>query len=105
MVSLRAGIDTFRFWQLADRSVQQKSAKVDAAALLMECRDRYPNCNILLGSLERDGIAVVPDYWSAEKCAVARSEIDRLIETHPDVVQRFSGGSDKRMFGVEAVSP
>ena len=64
-----------------------------------------PDLVALLAFVERDGIAVVPGYWSEDKCAQARSEIDRLMIEYPAIVRASSGGSDKRMYGVESVSP
>lgn len=52
--------------------------------------------------LEREGIVVVPGFWSAERCAEARSELTRLEQAYPDCVHRRS---DRRMFGVNRVSP
>jgi hypothetical protein len=56
-------------------------------------------------TIRREGIVVIRGYWSLDKCAASRAEIDALICTYPQLVQRSSGGSDRRMFGVESVSP
>lgn len=58
----------------------------------------------LIKSLQKDGVAVVTDYWDEDRCASARAEIDRLLSEFPNAVRRFSGGADRRMFGVEGQS-
>ena len=103
MLSVRAGIDTFRYWRSARQIAEKHESRV-AADALAKLRKVRPEAGSILSVIRRDGVAVVPNYWSAEKCVVACAEINRLIGEFPAVVQQFSGGSDKRMFGVEAVS-
>jgi hypothetical protein len=52
-------------------------------------------------ALERQGIVVVPGFWSRERCAEARAELARLELAHPDHVHRRS---DRRLFGVNRAS-
>jgi hypothetical protein len=59
----------------------------------------------LTGMRERDGVIAIPGYWPTERYAQARAEIDRIVAQYPDTVQNHSGGADKRMYGVESVSP
>jgi hypothetical protein len=60
---------------------------------------------LLVHQAEHDGVAVIANYWPSERCAKARAEIDRIILEYPHAVQNYSGGADKRMFGVESASP
>ena len=105
MPSVRAGLETFKYWDNARRAVADHADRIDRALLGPALLRSRLDWNTLFSSLKRDGIAVVPEYWSAARCEQGRGEIDRLIMAHPDVVREFSGGSDKRMFGVESVSP
>lgn len=105
MLNLRAGIGTFRYWNSIDRVIGQQGAKVDRPTWLARLRQSGADIDTIVASLQRDGIITLPGYWSAEKCATGRAEIDRLVADYPDSVRNFSGGADKRMFGVEAVSP
>jgi hypothetical protein len=105
MLSLRAGLETFKYWGNARPAVADDADRIDPTRLRAALLRSRPDWNALFSSLKRDGIAVVPEYWSAAKCEQGRAEIDRLIVAYPKVVREFSGGSDKRMFGVESVSP
>ncbi len=96
---------TLRYWRNASRAGALHAEAIDAAWLRAQLLKVRPDLDVLLAVVRRDGIAAVPGYWSAEEVAVGRAEIDRLIKAYPDSVQLFSGGSDKRLFGVEAVSP
>jgi hypothetical protein len=104
MPNLRAAIDTYRYWNGFEQTCIENSSKVDDVDSLANLRSARSEIDGILASLRGTGIAVVPNYWSAEKCATARNEIDRLIAQYPAAVKIFSGGSDKRMFGVEEVS-
>ena len=103
MLRMRAGLDTLRYWRSARETAERQESKV-AATTLAKLRNVRPDIDRVLDAIRRDGLAVIEDYWPREKCALACNEIDRLNREFPAVVQRFSGGSDKRMFGVEAVS-
>jgi hypothetical protein len=105
MLSLRAGIDTLRYWDNALVIAGENASRADRARLHLRLRGKRPDFDALSAAIMRHGVAIVPGYWSAERCAEARAEIDRLIAAYPATVRIFSAGSDKRMFGVEAVSP
>ena len=51
-----------------------------------------------LDSLERLGICVIPDYWSAKHCAAARSEVERVITQYPQYVNG-NAKADVRVYG------
>jgi hypothetical protein len=104
-VKLRSAVDTYRHWNLMAEVRAERERQVDRTALDAKLHQLFPDFLRLLSRLQSSGVVAVPDYWSAEKCAVGRDEIDRLAAKYPGVVQRNSGGADKRMFGVESVSP
>jgi hypothetical protein len=58
----------------------------------------------ILESLHTHGYAVVPGFYDAARCALLRSEIDRIIREQPDVVHRDKLDSDLRVFGAERAS-
>jgi hypothetical protein len=103
MLSVRAGLETLKYWPKSRPS--DHTDGIDRVHLRADLLHHRSDWDALFNRVERDGIAVVPGYWSEHKCAQGRAEIDRLILAYPNVVQRFSGGSDRRMFGVESVSP
>lgn len=103
-MTLRSGIETYRYWNLMAEHRATKGVQVDGNVLDARLRQLHPDSEQLLDRLRSSGVAAIPAYWSAEKCEIARAEIDRLAQQYPDVVQRNSGGADKRMFGVESVS-
>lgn len=51
------------------------------------------------------GIAVVPDYWTAERCAAARDAIDAFLAARPERVWTDATGADRRVYGLERVDP
>jgi hypothetical protein len=104
-LNFNAAVQTYRYWSSQAETRVEHERPVDAAVLQAKLLQLWPDFDRLLRQLRSDGVAAIEDYWSADKCAAARGEIDRLLEQYPQVVQRNSGGSDKRMFGVEAVSP
>src|ERR1700761_1152617 len=57
-----------------------------------------------VNQLRRDGYHVIPNYYSAERCAGLRAEIDRIIAEQPDVVQQDDLKSDSRVYGAERAS-
>jgi hypothetical protein len=105
MVGLRSGLNTLRYWRRVNESTARNGAKIDRAALEPRFLAMRLDGNAILSELRRRGICVIPDYWSSEKCAAARAEIERIIVEYPDCVQKYSNGADSRMFGVESVSP
>jgi len=104
MLALQSGIRTARFWAHAHRTFSRQAARADRAALSRQLCAARADSEALIAALRRDGVVAVPDYWTAEKCALARNEIDQLIAQYRDAVQLYSAGADKRMFGVESVS-
>lgn len=104
-VRLRSGIDTYRYWSRLADTRAERGAKIDRGALNIRLRQQNPASTKLLNRLCSSGVVAIAGYWSAEKCAASRAEIDRLTRDYPGVVQYNSGGADKRMFGVESVSP
>lgn len=103
-MTLRRAFDMWRYWRQADATAVSQATAVDRAALYAELKQNRSDLATLLAAIERDGSVAVPGYWSEEKAAQARLEIDRLIALYPESLQIFSGGSDKRMFGVEVAS-
>jgi Phytanoyl-CoA dioxygenase (PhyH) len=104
-LSIESAVKTYRYWNSQNETFSYHTTKVDRAQLKSDLLRMRPDFSALERSLMADGIAVVPSYWSAEQAAAGRAEIDRLIESYPDAVHVRSGQSDKRMFGVESVSP
>jgi hypothetical protein len=105
MVKIRSAVETFRYWNQTSQVCAEQARQVDRVALRSDLRQVLPDGKRIERALLRDGIAVIADYWPADKCAAGRDEIDRLISTYPQAVQTSSGDSDKRMFGIESVSP
>ncbi|MCH4544435.1 phytanoyl-CoA dioxygenase family protein [Rhizobium changzhiense] len=104
MLSIRNGIDARNYWRSVLKSQQEHALPVKAdelSAYLMSVRSDSAD---IVKRIASDGVVVVEDYWSAEQCAKAVTEMDKVIETYPDCVRQFSGGADRRMFGVEMVS-
>src|SRR6185312_2164135 len=103
-VKLRSGIDTYRYWSVLADTRAERGTLIDSAELDARLRQLNPDSARLLNRLRSSGVVAIHGYWSAEKCAAGRAEIDRLTRDYPGVVQYNSGGADKRMFGVESVS-
>jgi hypothetical protein len=57
-----------------------------------------------LVTLERDGIQIIPGYYSAAQCAVLREEIDSIIEGARDAAWVDDQKSDHRVNAAERVS-
>lgn len=62
-----------------------------------------PNASHILYILQRDGICIIPDFWSTDKCILARAEVDRIIKNYPEFIHP-AAKSDVRIFGVDTVS-
>jgi Phytanoyl-CoA dioxygenase (PhyH) len=105
MLNLHAAIDAHRYWKNFEQTCAENGSKVDCSILLSSLRSFHGEIDGVVGTLRSTGIALVDNYWPAEKCAAARGELDRIIAQYPDAVNIFSGGADRRMFGVEEVSP
>jgi hypothetical protein len=104
-MDIRSAFETHRYWNSQRQFFFERSQKVDHESRRSALQRERADYESLLRDLVNDGIAVVPSYWPEEKCRAGREELDRLIATYPEAVHRHSGGSDKRMFGVESVSP
>jgi hypothetical protein len=104
MLNFRAGVGTLYHWARTLRGTQRTATPVDLVAARQALMGDRPDLDALIGTLRKDGVAAVPDYWSAERCAEARSEMDRLLADYPTAVQLYSNASDKRMYGVESAS-
>jgi Phytanoyl-CoA dioxygenase (PhyH) len=100
-----SAFETFRYWNRIKKEMKRDGNRADDAALRNLAPPRGIELDTLVSAMRRDGVVTIPGYWSAEKCVEARAEIDRLIAEYPQCVQNYSVGSDKRMFGVEEVSP
>lgn len=104
MTSILAGLRTWRLWHHLKRTAQRRALPVDCNRLHDVLSAKRPDLDRLLDSVRTHGVVAVPDYWTADQCALARAEIDRIIRENPDQVQKHSNGADKRMFGVESAS-
>ena len=103
-MNINSALQTYRYWKRQAEIRAEKEHRVNPAELQSKLEQLGSDSGRLLHELQSTGVVAIPGYWSAEKCAAGRCEIDRLSEQYPHVVQRNSGGSDKRMFGVEAMS-
>lgn len=56
-----------------------------------------------LAKVEADGICIVENFWSEEKCARARSEVDRIIAQYPKYVNG-NAKADQRVYGANNAS-
>src|SRR5258706_4514611 len=90
-----------RYWRNQNVQRRENGRLIDKSALLADARNMQPGLDGALTRLRRDGVAVIENYWSRDRCEAARREIDRLMESSPGCVHRFSADSDKRMFGIE----
>lgn len=56
-------------------------------------------------AIKKNGVAVVEDFYSPQKCADLCEEIDRLLEKYKDKIWTDKQQSDHRIFGAEKFSP
>ena len=105
MLDLTAASQARRCWKanLAQQREHANSANVAALKTIAEAA--HPGISAQLARLHRDGVAVIENYWPAERCAEARAELDRLIRDQPHSVRFFSNNSDRRVFGAETAGP
>lgn len=103
-MTLRDGIETRRYWRSLLQVQAERALPLGKEGRANISREMREEMKPLLATLRRDGVAIIENYWSAEKCTTARNEIDRLISAYPEHVHLCSGGADRRMFGVEMVS-
>ncbi|MEM7261078.1 MAG: phytanoyl-CoA dioxygenase family protein [Planctomycetota bacterium] len=55
-------------------------------------------------ALERDGVAVIPNFLNSETCATLRDAIDTRLEEAPEHAWVDPEGADHRLFGFERCS-
>ena len=104
MANLRTGLKNLVRWtQAKQRSATQAQHK-DPEELFSELGQQRADLDQLVAAVRKDGVVAISGYWPAQRCAQARSEIDRLIGAFPASVQTHSGGADQRMYGVESAS-
>jgi hypothetical protein len=104
-LNIQSALKTYRYWNGHSEMLSVHTRKVDQARMKLDLLRMRGDYNELERDLRTDGIAVIGSYWSADKAEAGRAEIDRLISVYPEAVHCRSGNSDKRMFGVESVSP
>lgn len=104
-MSISSALQTYRYWNQQAEVRASHGRRADVGELQARLEKLRPGFASAWDRLRSSGVVAIANYWSADECAAGRDEIDRLAVEYPDVVQRNSGGADKRMFGVEAVSP
>ena len=57
-----------------------------------------------LAEVERSGICIVKNYWSADECEQGRREVDRVIAEYPAYVNG-NAKADVRVYGANNASP
>src|SRR5438477_11446417 len=105
MVNLRAGASSLLHWLRAERAATGMVRAIDGPALQRELSAQRPDLATLLAGIKEQGVVAVPGYWSAERCALARAAFDRVLAENPASVQAYSGGSDRRLYGMESADP
>lgn len=101
MTKLLAGAKALVYWL---REMRAQAKRPAASQGLTPASGSDIQMQSVLDKVRRDGVAALPGYWSAERCAEARAELDRIITQYPQAVQSRSRGSDKRVYGVEEAS-
>src|SRR4051794_710689 len=101
MIDAKLGLSALRRWGEQRQQQKENASPVDVRTLKAAARVAHPGIDDQFSCLHRDGVAVIENYWDAERCAQARAELDRLILDQPNNVRLFSNGSDKRLFGAE----
>ena len=105
MLSLKNGIAARRYWKSACDRQRENAIPADLNTLKAAVEAAHPGMDAKLTELRRQGVMAMEGYWSPERCAAARAELDQLMQSQPDCVRRFSNNSDKRMFGAEMAGP
>jgi len=59
----------------------------------------------MLESVNKDGVIVVEEYWTAAQCSAARNTLDILLESYKDQAWKSEDGADQRLFGAEKLDP
>lgn len=85
--------------------VPRFSTALDYASFLVTRKSRPKADDAKIAALaeevDREGFAVIENYWPTEKCDACRQEFEQAIEAHPEHVRRYS---DTRIFGAEHFS-
>lgn len=102
MINLRAGAASFLHWLRTERAAASMTHAVDRAKLRRELGARRADLARLLATIEEKGVVGVQGYWSQSRCAEARAAFDRVLYSHPASIQCYSGGSDRRVYGMES---
>jgi len=105
MFSIRNGIAARRHWNAMLQQQREHGEAADTSALIAHIRRARPDMVSRLAELQRHGVTTIEGYWTAERCAAARAELDELMRSQPKCVRHFSNNSDKRVFGVEMAGP
>lgn len=92
-------------WIRARRAATSMTRATDRAALRQDLQACRADLDAALAQIEQNGVAVIPAYWPAEKCEAACGAFNRVLAVHPKSVQVYSGGSDRRMYGMESADP
>ncbi len=58
-----------------------------------------------LEEVRREGICVVPGFFTPDECAEIREDFVTLFDRYPEAVQKCSNGADWRVFGAEKAAP
>lgn len=61
-----------------------------------------PSVDEVVETLRKDGYAIVPDMWSGDDVARARSELERILETVPTGRVPFEGYKTRRVYALFA---
>jgi len=78
--------------------------KFEAGKLLRKEAYQYDEkVQNIVHQIKENGFAVVPNFYSADECAILRNEVDRLIEKRRDEEKLWidAYGADKRCFAAE----
>ena len=101
MLNIKDGIATRRYWKSMFQVQRENAAAANRDTLRAALRTLRPGIEANLAELSRDGVTAIAEYWPSQRCAEARAELDALMRSEPGCVRRFSGDSDKRVFGAE----
>ncbi len=104
-MTVQAGLRTARYWARIQRTTRRDAVPADRARIASELALGRADAAEIADALARDGVAAVPGYWSPERCAGARAALERALALHPEALRVASGGSDRRLYGAEAVAP
>jgi hypothetical protein len=105
MVNLRAGASSLLHWVRAGRAASSATRVANRDVLQRDLQAGRPELERLLEQVSENGVAVIPGYWTAQKCKEACAAFDRVLADHPDSIQLYSGGSDQRLYGMESANP